>query len=90
MIELKCKLNVSVKKPKPKKETADEAPIIKSRGKVSRISRLMALAIRMDEMLRCGEAQDTFDLAELGKVSQPRVTQILNLSQKLKFPLAHF
>ncbi|WP_372716007.1 hypothetical protein [Novipirellula sp.] len=40
----------------------------------------MALAIRMDEMLRRGEAQDTIELAELGKVSQPRLTQILNLS----------
>jgi hypothetical protein len=40
----------------------------------------MAPAIRMDEMLRRGEAQDTFELALLGKVSQPRVTQILSLS----------
>lgn len=40
----------------------------------------MALAIRMDEMLRRGEAQDTIELAELGKVSQPRLTQILSLS----------
>jgi hypothetical protein len=80
MIELKCKVNVSVKKPKPKSEKVDEAPIVKSRGRVPRISRLMALAIRMDEMLRRGEAQDTFELALLGKVSQPRVTQILSLS----------
>lgn len=40
----------------------------------------MALAIRMDEMLRRCEAQDTFELAELGLVSQPRVTQILSMS----------
>ena len=80
MIELKCKVNVSVKKPKPKSEKVDEAPVVKSRGNVPRISRLMALAIRMDEMLRRGEAQDTFELALLGKVSQPRVTQILSLS----------
>ncbi|WP_413431656.1 hypothetical protein [Crateriforma spongiae] len=82
MIELKCKINVSVKKPKPKPklEKPADAPTIKRRGKIPRISRLMALAIRMDEMLRHGEAQDTFDLAELGKVSQPRITQILSLS----------
>ena len=40
----------------------------------------MALAIWMDDMLRRGEAQDTIELAELGKVSQPRLTQILSLS----------
>ncbi|MCM2374567.1 hypothetical protein [Aporhodopirellula aestuarii] len=41
----------------------------------------MSPAIRMDEMLRRGEAQDTLERAELGKVSQPRLTQILSLSQ---------
>ncbi len=80
MIELKCKVNVQLKKPKPKLEpSTDDAPVI-HRGKVPRISRLVALAIRMDEMLRRGEVQDTLELAELGKVSQPRVTQILGLS----------
>ncbi|MDV6030696.1 MAG: hypothetical protein F9B45_11475 [Phycisphaera sp. RhM] len=71
---------MNLKKPAKKKaESADEPPV-KRRGKVPRISRLMALAIRMDEMLRRGEAQDTIELAELGKVSQPRLTQILSLS----------
>ncbi len=80
MITVKCKINVNLKKPAKKKaESADEPPV-KRRGKVPRISRLMALAIRMDEMLRRGEAQDTIELAELGKVSQPRLTQILSLS----------
>ena len=80
MITVKCKVNVNLKKPTKKKaEPADEPPV-KRRGKVPRISRLMALAIRMDEMLRRGEAQDTIELAELGKVSQPRLTQILSLS----------
>ncbi|GAA4451662.1 hypothetical protein [Novipirellula rosea] len=81
MITVKCKINVNPKKPVQKKTTepGDEAPV-KRRGKVPRISRLMALAIRMDEMLRRGEAQDMLELAELGKVSQPRLTQILSLS----------
>ena len=81
MITVKCKINVNLKKPTQKKTTemSDEPPV-KRRGKVPRISRLMALAIRMDEMLRRGEAQDTIELAEFGKVSQPRLTQILNLS----------
>ncbi|QDT60490.1 hypothetical protein SV7mr_30130 [Stieleria bergensis] len=80
MITVKCKVNVNLKKPnKKKEEPADDTPA-RRRGKVPRISRLMALAIRMDDMLRRGEAQDTIELAELGKVSQPRLTQILSLS----------
>ncbi|MCS7465159.1 hypothetical protein NZK35_00555 [Stieleria sp. ICT_E10.1] len=80
MIMVKCNVNVNLKKPvKKKAEPADEPPV-KRRGKVPRISRLMALAIRMDEMLRRGEAQDTIELAKMGKVSQPRLTQILSLS----------
>ena len=48
-------------------------------GKVPRISRLMALAIRMEDFVRSGEVADYADLARLGHVSRPRVTQIMNL-----------
>lgn len=83
MITVKCKVDVKLKFKKPKSdqpiEPIDEATI-QRRGKVPRISRLMALAIRMDEMLRRGEAQDTTELADHGRVTQPRITQILSLS----------
>lgn len=48
-------------------------------GSVPRISRLMALAIRFDELIRSGEITDQADLARLGHVSRARVTQIMNL-----------
>ena len=48
-------------------------------GRVPRISRLMALAIRFDRMLKRGVVRDYADLARLGLVSKPRVTQIMNL-----------
>jgi hypothetical protein len=48
-------------------------------GRTPRISRLMALAIRMERMLRTGEVADLTELARLGHVTQPRVTQIMNL-----------
>ena len=47
--------------------------------RVPRVARLMALAIRFDELLRSGSVSDQAELAELGQVSRPRVTQILNL-----------
>jgi len=48
-------------------------------GRVPRVSRLMALAIRLDGYLREGIAGDQADLARLGQVSRARVTQIMNL-----------
>jgi len=48
-------------------------------GRVPRVSRLMALAIRLDGYLREGVVADQADLARLGHVSRARVTQIMNL-----------
>jgi hypothetical protein len=48
-------------------------------GRVPRISRLMALAIRFDELIRGGEVTDYAELARLGHVTRARVTQIMNL-----------
>lgn len=50
-----------------------------SAGRVPRISKLMALAIRYDQMLNEGVVQSQTELAELLHVSQPRMTQIMNL-----------
>ena len=50
-------------------------------GTVPRISRLMALAIRFDHLIKSGEITDQADLARLGHVSRARVTQIMNLLQ---------
>jgi len=49
-------------------------------GRVPRISRLMALAIRFDGLLRRGEVKDLAELARLGRVTRARATQILNLT----------
>jgi DNA-binding transcriptional regulator YdaS (Cro superfamily) len=48
-------------------------------GRVPRVSRLMALAIRFEGLLRAGAVCDQSDLARLAHVSQPRMTQIMNL-----------
>lgn len=46
---------------------------------VPRISRLMALAIHFDGLIRSGVVRDSADLARLGGVSRARITQIMNL-----------
>ena len=48
-------------------------------GHTQRISKLMALAIRFDGLLRNGTVKDQSELATLAHVSQPRMTQIMNL-----------
>lgn len=81
MTKLKLKLKLQ---PSPIRNRSKAAPTKQSvetyRGKVPRISRLMALAIEMDALLRAGELQDLAELAKLGHVTQPRVSQVLNLT----------
>jgi len=48
-------------------------------GRVPRVARLMALALRFDEYLRTGQVANYAALAELGHVSRARISQIMNL-----------
>jgi hypothetical protein len=48
-------------------------------GRVPWVSKLMALAIRFDGLVRDGVVTDQAELARLGHVSRARVTQIMNL-----------
>jgi hypothetical protein len=48
-------------------------------GAVPRVARLMALAIRFDQLIRDGVVADQAELARLGHVTRARVTQIMNL-----------
>lgn len=49
-------------------------------GRVPKVARLMALAIRFKGMLRDGQVRDYAELARLGHVTRARVTQIMNLN----------
>ena len=46
---------------------------------IARISRLMALAIKFQDVVDRGEVTDYADLARLGHVTRARLTQIMNL-----------
>ncbi len=56
----------------------DAAPVAPD-GRVPRVSRLMALAIRLDGLIRDGVVADQAELARLGHVSRARLTQVMNL-----------
>jgi hypothetical protein len=49
--------------------------------RLSRVARLMALALRFEQLLRAGEVASYAELARLGRVSCARISQILNLLQ---------
>ena len=48
-------------------------------SRVPRISRLMALAIRFEDLIKAGGIADYSELAQLGHVTRARITQIMNL-----------
>jgi hypothetical protein len=50
-----------------------------SPGRVPRISRFMALAIRFEKLIQAGEITDYAEMARLGYVTRARITQIMNL-----------
>jgi hypothetical protein len=47
--------------------------------RIPRISRLMALAIHFEVLIRQGKIRDYADLARLGGFTRARITQIMNL-----------
>ena len=48
-------------------------------ARLPRITRLMALAIKFQDMVDRGEVRDYADIARLGYVTRARITQIMNL-----------
>lgn len=58
--------------PKPIPEVTDA-------GRVPRVTRLMALAIKMSGLIESGAITDQAEAARLGHVSRARMTQIMNL-----------
>lgn len=61
------------------RKTLAEGAAPPPRPRVPRISRLMALAIRFDTLIRSGEVADQAELARLGLVTRTRMTQIMSL-----------
>jgi hypothetical protein len=48
-------------------------------GRVPRVARLMALAIRFEQLIRDGVIANYSELARLGHVTHARVSQVMNL-----------
>ncbi len=62
-----------------RKELRDGEAKAATTGRVPRVSRIMALAIRFEGLIRDGVVKDQAELARLGHVSRARLTQIMDL-----------
>lgn len=79
MIKIERKVHFQSGRHTRKELRNGEAPPLSTAGRVPRVSRLMALAIRLDELIRDRVVADQAELARLGHVSRARLTQIMNL-----------
>lgn len=55
------------------------APVPAPLPRIPRVTRLMALAIKFQDMVDRGEVRDYADVARLGHVTRARMSQIMNL-----------
>lgn len=62
---------------RPRRTPRREQPALV--GRLPRVARLLALAHRIDGMIRSGDLRDWADAARLVKVTRARMTQIANL-----------
>ncbi len=49
-------------------------------NRLPRITKMMALAIRLDHLIKSGQVTDQAELARVGHVSRARLTQIMDLN----------
>jgi hypothetical protein len=65
----------------PKALEAGPAPALATvrPGRVPRVSRLLALALRFDELTRTRQVKNYSELALLGRVTRARISQIMSL-----------
>ncbi|MEZ6152331.1 MAG: hypothetical protein R3C09_19700 [Pirellulaceae bacterium] len=64
-----------------RKELADGVAVERRSGRLPRVTKLMALAIRLNQLIRDGHVTDQAELARLSHVSRARLTQIMNILQ---------
>lgn len=71
--------DVILKRPRPAKPSASGAPAQADLPRRPRITRLMALAIKIQSSIDRREFRDYAEVACLGHVTRARMTQIMNL-----------
>lgn len=78
---VECDVHFHRPKRSRKELHAGQGPTTAPAGRVPRVARLMALALRLDRHVRTGAVKDYAELARLGHVTRARVSQVMNLLQ---------
>ena len=79
-MKIKAKVHFEHKKKGRKALVKGEAKVEIERPKaIPRVAKLMALAIKLDDMIRQGLVKDHAEIARLGQVSRARVSQVMGL-----------
>ncbi len=73
-------IEIALVRPTRGRPGAGAAVALTASPRIPRIARLMALAIKFQDMVDKGEVRDYADLARLGMVTRARLTQIMNLT----------
>lgn len=81
MLTARHKLDFKTGKRSAKKIVeADRSQAAQPSGRLPRITKMMALAIRLDHLIKTGQVTDQAELARVGHVSRARLTQIMDLN----------
>jgi hypothetical protein len=78
---LECEVHFHRPKCSRKELRVGPGPAVGPPGRVPRVARYMALALRLERLVRSGAVRDYAELARLGHVTRARVSQVMNLLQ---------
>lgn len=76
---IKTRMEPAWKRGRGHLSAAPAAPTPPRRGRIPRVTKLLALAHRFEWLLNEGVVKDYAELASLGQVTRARITQIMNL-----------
>ena len=76
---MECSVQFSGRGRGSRKRPPSNPDSVAEAGRVPRVSRLMALAIRFEQLIRAGEVTGCAELAKLGHVTRARISQIMSL-----------
>lgn len=78
-VTIQCSVHFKNKAHGRKTLAPGPAPTVIDMSRIPRVSRLMALAIRFDGLIRDGHVESMAELARLGHITRARASQIMNL-----------
>src|SRR5450755_3795853 len=79
-LTVECEVHFQARGRGRKELEVGAAPSTATPGRVPRVARLLALAHRLERLLRAGVVKDYTEAARLGHVTRARISQIISLS----------